>query len=139
MTSQLKPHKGFIIFLDSAVSLSLDSYVFFQFWRSTPKTLQLKQKIFFLQTFCIVYCYCPLKLIKCNWSCSEVRFVSGRHCRWQCKIFGSGVNFTHFFVFLSPKLLRFCEIKGVNLLASKSGGVKVLTNLMSGHAKTAAG
>ena len=34
-------------------------------------------------------------------------------------------------MFLSPNLLKFCEIKGVKFLASKSGGVKVLTNLMS--------
>ena len=39
-----------------------------------------------------------------------------RHCRRQCKCFTSGVNFsisTHFFVFLSPKLLKYGEIKGV--------------------------
>ena len=48
-----------------------------------------------------------------------------RHCQRQCKIFASAVNFSifaHFFVFLSPKLLKFGEIKGV----------KFLTNLMSG-------
>ena len=57
-----------------------------------------------------------------------------RHCRRQRKIFASGVNFsifTHFFVFLSPKLLKFGEIKGVKFLARKSSGVKFLTNLMS--------
>ena len=45
-----------------------------------------------------------------------------RHCRRQCKIFASGVKFTiftHFFVFLSPKLLTFCEMKGAKFLASK--------------------
>ena len=53
-----------------------------------------------------------------------------------CKFFASGVNFSifiHFFVFLSPKLLKFSEIKGVKVLARKSGGVNFLTNLMSGN------
>ena len=57
-----------------------------------------------------------------------------RHCRRQCKIFASVVNFsifTHFFVLLSPKLLKFGEIKGVKFLAWKSGSIKFLTNLMS--------
>ena len=43
-----------------------------------------------------------------------------RHCRRQCNFFGNGVNFsifTHFFVLLSPKLLKFGKIKGVNFLA----------------------
>ena len=43
-----------------------------------------------------------------------------RQCRWQCKIFASGVNFsifTHFFVFLSLKLLKLGEIDGVKFLA----------------------
>ena len=43
-----------------------------------------------------------------------------RHCWQQCKIFPSGVNisiFTHFLVFVSPKLLKFSEIKGVKFLA----------------------
>ena len=43
-----------------------------------------------------------------------------RHCRRQCKIFASGVNFsifTHFFVFLSLKLLKLGEIDGVKILA----------------------
>ena len=35
-------------------------------------------------------------------------------------------------VFLSPKLLKFGEIKGVKFMAWKSGGAKFLTNLMSG-------
>ena len=39
--------------------------------------------------------------------------------------------FTHFFVFLSPKLLKFSEIEGVKFLARSSGSVKFLTNLMS--------
>ena len=58
-----------------------------------------------------------------------------RQCRRQCKIFASSVNisiFTQFLVFLSLKLLKFGEIKVVKLLAWKSGGVKFLTNLMSG-------
>ena len=41
-----------------------------------------------------------------------------RHCRRQCKIFASGVNFsifTHFFVFLSLKLLKLGEIDGVKV------------------------
>ena len=55
-----------------------------------------------------------------------------RHCRRQFKVFASGVNFSIFTIFfLSPKLLKFCEIKGVKFLAWKSGGVKFLTNLMS--------
>ena len=56
------------------------------------------------------------------------------HCRRQCKILASGVNFsifTHAFVLLSPKLLKFGKIKGVKVLAWKSGGVKFWTNLMS--------
>ena len=56
------------------------------------------------------------------------------HCRQQCKFFVSGVNFsifTHFFVFLSLKLLKLGEIDGVKFLAWKSGGVKFLTNPMS--------
>ena len=43
-----------------------------------------------------------------------------RYCRRQCKFFASGVNFfifTHFFVFLSPKLLKLVEICGVKVLA----------------------
>ena len=58
-----------------------------------------------------------------------------RHCRRQCKIFASGVNLsrdTHCFVFLSLKLLKFSGIYSVNSLAWKSGGVKLLTKLMSG-------
>ena len=58
-----------------------------------------------------------------------------RQCRRQCKIFASGVNFsifTHFFVFLSLKLLKLGEIDGVKFLAGKSVGVKFLTNSMSG-------
>ena len=57
-----------------------------------------------------------------------------RHCRRQCKIFASGVNFsifTHFFVFLSPKLLKLAKIDGVKVLAWNSGGVKFWTNFMS--------
>ena len=34
-------------------------------------------------------------------------------------------------MFLSLKLLKFSEIKGVKSLARKSGGVKFLTNIMS--------
>ena len=57
-----------------------------------------------------------------------------RHCRRQCKIFASGVNFsifTHFLCFFLLKLLKLGEIDGVNFLAWKSGGVKFLTNSMS--------
>ena len=42
------------------------------------------------------------------------------HCRRQCKIFASDVNFsifTLFFVFLSQKLLILGEIGGVKVLA----------------------
>ena len=57
-----------------------------------------------------------------------------RHCRWQCKIFVSGVNFsifTHFLYFFLLKLLKLGEIDGVKFLTWKSGGVKLLTNLTS--------
>ena len=49
-----------------------------------------------------------------------------RHCRRQCKFFVSGVNFsifTHFFEFLSLKLLKLGKIDGV----------KFLTNSMSAN------
>ena len=57
-----------------------------------------------------------------------------RHCRRQCKIFASGVNFsifTHFLCFFLLKLLKLGEIDGVKFLAWKSGGVKFWTNSMS--------
>ena len=55
----------------------------------------------------------------------EVRFVTAAG---SVKFFASGVNFSkkHFFSFLSLKLLKFSEIKGVKSLAWKSGGVKFL-------------
>ena len=43
-----------------------------------------------------------------------------RHCRRHCKIFASDANFstvTHFFVFLSLKLLKLGGIDGVKFLA----------------------
>ena len=43
-----------------------------------------------------------------------------RHCRRQCKIFASGVNFsifTHFLCFFLLKLLKLGEIDGVKFLA----------------------
>ena len=43
-----------------------------------------------------------------------------RQCRWQCKIFASGVNFsifTHFLCFFLLKLLKLGEIDGVKFLA----------------------
>ena len=43
------------------------------------------------------------------------------------------VNFLHFCVFLSLKLLKLGEIGGVEVLAWKFGGVKFWTNLMSGQ------
>ena len=49
------------------------------------------------------------------------------NCWRQCNIFANGVNFsifTQFFVFLSPKLLKFGKSKGVKFMAWKSGGVK---------------
>ena len=67
-------------------------------------------------------------------TCIRVEICQCRQCRRQCKIFASGVNFsifTHFFVFLSLKLLKLGEIDGVKFLAWKSGGVKFLTNSMS--------
>ena len=51
---------------------------------------------------------------------TEVRFVTAVTAAGSVKIFVSGVNFsknTHFFVFLSLKLLKFSEIKGVKSLA----------------------
>ena len=56
------------------------------------------------------------------------------HCRRQCKIFASGVFyiFTHSLGVLSLKLLKLGKIDGVKFLAWKSGGVKFLTNSMSG-------
>ena len=50
-------------------------------------------------------------------------------------IFASGVNFSifiHFLCFFLLKLLKLGEIDGVKFLAWKSGGVKFLTNFMSG-------
>ena len=58
---------------------------------------------------------------------TEVRFVTAVTVAGSVKFFASGVNFsksTHLFVFLSLKLLKFSEIKGVKSLAWKSGGVK---------------
>ena len=58
-----------------------------------------------------------------------------RHCRQQCKIFASGVNFsifTHFCGFSLLKLLKLGEIDGVKFSACKSGGLNFLTNSMSG-------
>ena len=57
-----------------------------------------------------------------------------RHCRRQCKIFASGVNFsifTHFLCFFPLKLLKLGEIDGVKFLAWKSGSVNFWTNSMS--------
>ena len=72
------------------------------------------------------------------WGCVLAVYRGGicqcRHCRRQCKIFASGVNFsifTHFFVFFPLKLLKLGEIDGVKFLARKSDGVRFLTNSMS--------
>ena len=57
-----------------------------------------------------------------------------RHCRRQCIIFASGVNFsvfTHFLFFFLLKLLKLGEIDGVKFLARKSAGVRFWTNSMS--------
>ena len=57
-----------------------------------------------------------------------------RHCRRQCKIFASGVNFsifTHFLCFFPLKLLKLGEIDGVKFLTFKSGSVNFWTNSMS--------
>ena len=85
--------------------------------------------------------YCTLVLLMTLWNYNHYEWVTnnytssrGEICRRQCKFFASGVNvfiFTHFLVFLSTKLLKFNENKGVKFLAWKSGGVKCLTNLMS--------
>jgi len=55
-----------------------------------------------------------------------------RHCRRQCKILVSGVNFSIFTHFFCVFITKTVEIDGVNVLAWKSGGVKFLTNSMSG-------
>jgi len=62
----------------------------------------------------------------------EVRFVTAVTAAGSVKFIVSGVNFYKktFFVFLSLKLLKFSEIKGVKSLAWNFGGVKLLTNLM---------
>ena len=49
----------------------------------------------------------------------KVRFVTAATAAGSVKFFASGVNFsksTHLFVFLSLKLLKFSEIKGVRSL-----------------------
>ena len=56
-----------------------------------------------------------------------VRFVTKIFCPW-CKF----LQKHSFFVFLSLKMLKFNEIKSVKTLIWKSGGVRFLTNLMSG-------
>ena len=51
---------------------------------------------------------------------TEVRFVTAVTAGGSVKFMPGGVNFsifTHLFVFLSPKLLKYGEIKGVNFLA----------------------
>ena len=51
---------------------------------------------------------------------TEVRFVTAVTVAGSVNFFVSGVNFsknTHFFVFLSLKLLKISEIKGVESLA----------------------
>ena len=40
-----------------------------------------------------------------------------RHCRWQCKIFASGVNFFIFTQFFVLKLLKLGEIDSVKVFA----------------------
>ena len=55
---------------------------------------------------------------------SEVRFVTAVTAGGSVNFFASGVNFsifTYLFVFLSPKVLKFGEIKGVKFLARKFG------------------
>ena len=75
----------------------------------------------FISGFCILH-LCRAEICPC------------RHCRRQCKIFASCVNFSifTFFVCFSPlKLLKLGEIDGVKFLAWKSGGVNFWTNFMS--------
>ena len=70
----------------------------------------------------------------CILSTSRGEICHCRHCRRQCQIFASGVNFsifTHFLFFFLLKLLKLGEIDGVKFLASKSGNVKFWTNSMS--------
>ena len=55
-----------------------------------------------------------------GWGVSGGEICRCQQCRQQCKIFASCVNFsifTHVFVLLSPKLLKFGKIKGVKFLA----------------------
>ena len=66
----------------------------------------------------------------------ELEFVNAVTACGSVKFFASGVNFsifTHFFVFLSLKVLKLGEIDGVKFLAWKSDGVKFMTNSMSGY------
>ena len=64
----------------------------------------------------------------------EVRFVTAGTASGSIN-FCQTCKFLHFYYkfvcVLSPKLLKFGEIKGVKFLSRKSGGVNFLTNLMS--------
>ena len=64
----------------------------------------------------------------------EVRFVTAVTASGSIN-FCQTCKFLHFYYkfvcVLSPKLLKFGEIKGVKFLSRKSGGVNFLTNLMS--------
>ena len=71
----------------------------------------------------------PLQTNSFNLLMSRGGICPCRHCRRQCKIFASGVNFstlTHFLCFFSTKTV---EIRW--FLAWKSGGVNFWTNSMS--------
>ena len=76
-----------------------------------------------------------------HWPRSRGGICPCRHCRRQCKIFASGVNFsifTHFLCFFLLKLLKVGEIDGVKFLAWKSWGVKFWTNSMSAKIRSGA-
>ena len=69
-----------------------------------------------------------------EWVTNNYTSSRGEICRRQCKFFASSVNvfiLTHFLVFLSTKLLKFNENKGVKFLAWNSGSIIFLTNPMS--------
>ena len=61
-----------------------------------------------------------LKVLSLSSSTARGGICQCRHCRRQCKIIASGVNFSifaHFLCFLSLKLLKLGEIEGVKFIA----------------------
>ena len=67
---------------------------------------------------------------------TEVKFVHPVSPDGSVKFVASGANFSifnNFLCFFLLKLLKLGEIDGVKFLAQKNGGVKFLTNSMSGQ------